>query len=67
MAGYTKEFLIDAFMSRYIGCDHLSIEKLERLEIMANDLYDRVGRDQFRVYSCLDAEAIREYTTKVTA
>ena len=67
MAGYTKQFLIDAFMSRYIGCDHLSIEKLERLEIMANDLYDRVGRDSFRVYACLDAKAIREYTTKVTA
>jgi len=67
MAGYTKEFLIDAFMSLYLGCDHLSIEKLERLEIMANDLYDRVGRDQFRVYACLDAEAIREYKNKVTA
>jgi hypothetical protein len=35
--------------------------------MMANDLYDRVGRDQFRVYSCLDAEAIREYKNKVTA
>ena len=67
MAGYTKEFLIDAFMSRYVGCDHLSIEKLERLEQMAYDLYDRVGRDSFRVYCCLDADAIREYKTKVTA
>ena len=66
MAGYTKEFLIDAFMSRYINCDHLPIEKLERLENMANDLYDRVGRDQFRVYACLDAEAIREYKKKLT-
>ena len=28
---------------------------------MALDLYDRVGRDSFRVYACLDAEAIREY------
>jgi hypothetical protein len=63
MAGYTKEFLIDAFMSRYVTCDSISIEKLERLEMMANDLYDRVGRDQFRVYACLDAEAIREYKT----
>jgi hypothetical protein len=61
MAGYTKEFLIDAFMSRYVACDMISIEKLERLEQMANDLYDRVGRDQFRVYACLDAEALREY------
>ena len=66
MAGYTKEFLIDVFMSRYLGCDHLSIEKLERLENMANDRYDRVGRDQFRVYACLDAEAIREYKNKLT-
>ena len=66
MAGYTKEFLIDAFMSRYINCDHLPIEKLERLEKMATDLYDRVGRDQFRVYACLDAEAIREYKAMLT-
>jgi len=64
MAGYTREFLIDAFMSRYINCDHLPIEKLERLEKMATDLYDRVGRDQFRVYACLDADAIREYKAK---
>jgi len=64
MAGYTREFLIDAFMSRYINCDHLPIEKLERLEKMANNLYDRVGRDQFRVYACLDADAIREYKAK---
>jgi hypothetical protein len=33
---------------------------------MANDLYDRVGRDSFRVYACLDAEAIREYKTQLT-
>lgn len=61
MAGYTKEFLVDVFMSRYVNCDNISIEKLEKLEQMALDLYDRVGRDQFRVYACLDAEAIREY------
>jgi hypothetical protein len=53
-------------MSRYINCDHLPIEKLERLEKMATDLYDRVGRDSFRVYACLDAEAIREYKNKLT-
>jgi hypothetical protein len=64
MAGYTKEFLVDVFMSRYVNCDNISIEKLEKLEKMALDLYDRVGRDQFRVYACLDAEAIREYKAK---
>jgi hypothetical protein len=67
MAGYTKEFLIDAFMNRYVNCNGIDIEQLERLEKMANDLYDRVGRDQFRVYACLDAEAIRDYKNKVTA
>jgi hypothetical protein len=66
MAGYTKEFLIDVFMNRYVNCDNISIEKLERLEQMAHDLYDRVGRDSFRVYACLDAEAIREYKNKAT-
>lgn len=66
MAGYTREFLIDAFMSRYINCDKIPIEQLERLEKMALDLYDRVGRDHFRVYACLDAEAIREYKAMLT-
>jgi hypothetical protein len=61
MAGYTKDFLVDAFMSRYVSCSTITIEQLERLEQMAIDLYDRVGRDQFRVYTCLDSEAIRKY------
>jgi hypothetical protein len=65
MAGYTKDFLIDAFMSRYVSCNALTIEQLEKLEQMASDLYDRVGRDSFRTYACLDAEAIRLY--KATA
>lgn len=57
--GYNKQFLIDAFISRYINA--LSIEKLEALEQSAEALYDRVGRDQFRSYATLDAEAIRKY------
>lgn len=61
MAGYTRDFLIDAFLSRYIQCQLITIEQLERLEIMANDLYDRVGRDSFRNYCSLDAEALRVY------
>lgn len=59
MSGYSREFLIDAFMSRYLGA--LGIEQLVNLEQMACDLYDRVGRDQFRAYASLDAEAIRVY------
>jgi len=61
MAGYTKEFLIDAFMSRYIKCTLISVESLEQMEKMAIDLYDRVGRDKFRAYASLDADAIKQY------
>ena len=61
MAGYSRQFLIDAFLSRYISCTLITIEQLVRLEQMANDLYDRVGRDAFRTYASLDAEALRVY------
>lgn len=62
MAAYSKQFLIDAFMSRYMQA--LTIEGLESLEQMATDLYDRVGRDKFRDYASLSAEAIRDYKNK---
>jgi hypothetical protein len=62
MAAYSREFLIDAFMSRYIP--YIDIDKLEELEKSAEDLYDRVGRDSFRSYASLDAEAIRDYKNK---
>jgi hypothetical protein len=65
MAGYSRDFLIDAFMSRYICCTLITIEQLVNLEQMANDLYDRVGRDSFRTYASLDAEALRVYKNSV--
>lgn len=58
MAGYTKDFLLDAFLSRYYS---LSEEKFAELEIMANRFYNEVGRDKFRVYCSLDAEALKKY------
>ena len=61
MAAYTRDFLIDAFMSRYTSCKALSVEQLINQEQMACDLYDRVGRDKFRVYASLDADALRVY------
>ena len=64
MAGYTKDFLIDAYLSRFMACETIAIESLEVLEANAIKLYDRVGRDQFRVYASLDAEAIRVYKNK---
>ena len=61
MAGYTKEFLIDAFMSRYTACTLLTIEQLESLEALAISFYDSVGRDKFRTYASLDATTIKQY------
>jgi hypothetical protein len=65
MSGYSRDFLISAFISRYINCSKLTIEQLLRLEQMAHDLYDRVGRDSFRTYASLDATAIRVYKNSV--
>jgi len=62
MAAYSRQFLIDAFLSRYIP--HIDIDALLDLEKSAENLYDRVGRDSFRTYACLDAEAIRDYKNK---
>lgn len=58
-AGYTKEFIVDAFLHRFrlYGID------VESLEKMANSFYDEVGKDKFRVYASLDAAAIKEFKT----
>jgi len=61
MAGYTKEFLIAAYLSRFLKCTLITVEQLVELEELADKFYDKVGRDQFRVYASLDAEAIRLY------
>ena len=65
MAGYTKEFLVDAFMSRFLTCSLITIEQLVDLEAMANRFYDEVGRDKFRVYCSLDADAIKTYKNTI--
>ena len=58
MAGYTKEFLIDAFVSRYkiLGA---TVEGVQRA--LAEQLYDEVGKDKFRVYASLDADALKKF------
>ena len=62
MAGYTKEFLIDAFESRYESLFLVQpIEKYEEFHKMCSDFYDKVGKEKFRSYASLDAEAIRVY------
>lgn len=56
--GYTKEFLIDAFTHRYQPLGETAVAKQRAL---AEQLWDRVGKDEFRQYCSLDAEAIRLY------
>jgi hypothetical protein len=65
MRGYTKEFLVAAFMSRYIKCSLITIEQLLAQEEMANKFYDEVGRDKFREYCSLDADAIKLYKQQI--
>ena len=56
MAGYSKEFLIDAFMHRYKG-----VQINYDLRKMCDILYENAGKDEFRKYTSLDAEAIRKF------
>jgi hypothetical protein len=58
MAGYTKEFLLDAFVSRYkvLGTAVAGTQR-----VLAEQLYDEVGKDKFRVYASLDADAIKKF------
>lgn len=59
---YTKEFLITAFVSRYKS---LGEEVVNDLYTMADKFYDRVGKDKFRVYASLDADALKKYKESV--
>ena len=57
MAGYSKEFLVDAYLSRYLKV----AGDLPALRNMAEQQYDRDGKDKFRVSASLDAEALKKF------
>jgi hypothetical protein len=57
MAGYSKEFLVDAYISRYEGVS----SNVSHLRELAVQHYDRVGKDQFRVSASLDAQEIKKF------
>ena len=59
MAGYTREFLIDAYLWRFLKA--ISIERLLVLEEIANRTYDIYGKDGFRERASLDADYIKKY------
>jgi hypothetical protein len=65
MAGYTREFLIDAYLWRFTKIPSISIEQLLSLEQIANKTYDTYGKDKFRDYCSLDAEYLRNYKADV--
>jgi hypothetical protein len=58
MAGYSREFLIAAFLSRYMT---LPEDKFTWLHELAESFYDERGKDSFRLYCSLDADAIKTY------
>jgi len=62
MAGYTRDFLLNAYTSRY---EPLGLEAVESLYKLAAKTYDQYGKDKFRAYASLDAEAIRKYKVKL--
>ena len=63
MAGYTKEFLLDAFVHRFRP---LGMRAVDEQFALADRYYDEVGKDKFRVAASLDAAAIREYRAAKT-
>ncbi len=60
--GYTKEFLIDAFLWRYAEIlEKYTREHFDEFVKMITDFYDKVGKEQFRTSASLDAIAIRNF------
>ena len=64
MAGYSKEFLVNAFVSRF---EILGLEAVEKQYKLASDFYDTVSKETFRKYCSLDAEAIAAYKRKLNS
>lgn len=63
MAGYTKEFLVDAFLWRYTDTLLLkdTKEELDAYVKMIKDYAESVSTDTFRRYACLDADEIKKF------
>ncbi len=57
MTGYTRHFLICAFVSRYAEI----LSDFDKYLTMVENFYDEVGKDKFRIYCSLDAEALQKY------
>lgn len=62
MTGYSKEFLIAAFVSRY---ERLGLEAVEQQYQLASKTWDMYPVEKFRQYCSLDADAIKQYKQKL--
>lgn len=58
MAGYTKEFLLAVYVSRF---EFLGLEVVESMHALGSKCYDEHGKDAFRKYASVDADAIKLY------
>lgn len=61
MAGYTKDFLLDALCSRYDECFEGAPDMAKAYRDMCERHYDKVGKDAFRVSASLDAAEIKKF------
>ena len=61
MAGYTRNFLVDAFADKYRVVFKTDDEFYDFKIRMGYEFYDEVGKDVFRERCSLDAAAIKKY------
>ena len=62
MAGYDKQFLIDAFIWRYAEIlEKYTNEHLDEFVTMITNHYDKVGKEKFRASCSLNAVALRNF------
>lgn len=55
---YTKEFLVNAALFPF---ECLGEKSVNNLRTMFDQFYDKVGKNEFRKYTSLSAEAIKKY------
>lgn len=62
MAGYSKEFLVDAFLYRYTDVLlQKSKKELDEYVEMIYNYYSTVSKDKFREACSLDADALQKF------
>lgn len=65
MAGYTRDFLVSAFADKYAITFDTEDDFFEFKIKMGYDFFDKVGKTAFRVYTALDAAAIKQYKESI--